>query len=322
VFTVANGAPPFDRSPLNGFRLADYSVVAAEDELDATRQAIPQTVRNFDAETPASDPLFESFLRLYEYDPAPLDVVVHAADTTELWTREYITFDAAYGTERVGLFLYMPMAADGPLQTVVYFPGSSALWLEDIDQYPTEHIEMVVRSGRALAFPVFQSTFHREDDFVYRRQDESNAYRDHVFHWARDLGRTIDYLETRPDLDPDRLGYLGFSWGGMLAPIMLVTEARIDVAVLGVPGLSPLPTQPEVDPFNFVTRVTTPVLMLSGEYDMVHPLETSARPMFRLWSAPDSEKRHVVVDRAHFVPSAVMMRETVGWLDRFLGPVR
>lgn len=105
----------------------------------------------------------------------------------------------------------MPRDADGPLQTIVYFPAWSALWLETIDQYPTGHIEMVVRSGRAFAFPVYQSTFGRKDGFVYRRQDETNSYRDHVFHWARDLGRTLDYLETRPEVDPDRLGYLGYS---------------------------------------------------------------------------------------------------------------
>jgi dienelactone hydrolase len=320
VFTVANGAPPFDRSPLNGIRLADYSGDA--DELHTARAPIPQTVRDFTGETPVPDEIFASFTRLYEYDSAPLDAVVHSADTTQVWIREYVTFDAAYGrAERVGLYLYTPRDAEGPLQTIVYFPGSSALWLDAFDQYSTQHAEMVVRSGRAFAFPVYQSTFNRDDDFVYRRQDETNSYRDHVFHWARDLGRTVDYLETRPDIDSDRLGFLGYSWGGMLAPIMLVTEPRLDVAVLVVPGLSPLPTQPEVDPFHFVTRATQPVLMLSGEYDMIHPLETSARPMFSLWNADPAQKHHVVVDGAHFVPQPAVTRETVAWLDRFLGPV-
>ncbi|MDX1673359.1 MAG: protein kinase [Longimicrobiales bacterium] len=319
VFTVANGAPPFDRSDLNGIRLAHYFEEA--DELAAARAPIPKTVRDFSAETPVSDEIFSSFIRLYEYDPAPLDAVVHSADTTELWTREYVTFDAAYGTERVGLYLYKPLDADETLQTVVYFPGSSALWLDTIDQYPTQHIELIVRSGRAFAFPVYQSTFNRDDGFVYRRQDETNSYRDHVFHWSRDLRRTVDYLETRPEIDAQRLGYMGFSWGGMLAPIMLVTEPRLKVAVLVVPGLSPLPTQPEVDPFNFVTHTTQPVLMLSGEYDMVHPLATSARPMFRLWAADSAHKHHVVVDRAHLVPQSALTREAVPWLDRFLGPV-
>jgi hypothetical protein len=32
-------------------------------------------------------------------------------------------------------------------------------------------------------------------------------YRDHVIAWSEDLGRTIDYLETRHDLRTDHLAY-------------------------------------------------------------------------------------------------------------------
>jgi hypothetical protein len=50
---------------------------------------------------------------------------------------------------------------------------------------------------------------------------EANSfYRDHVIEWAKDLGRAIDYVETRSDLDHEKLAYYGFSWGGTLAPIM------------------------------------------------------------------------------------------------------
>jgi predicted esterase len=320
VFTVANGAPPFDRSPMNGFRLASYSSQA--EDLEVTKRPLEHAVRDFTRETPVSDELFEVYKRLYAYDRAPLNAEAHSADTTDVWIREYVTFDAAYGNERVGLHLYLPREQVRPLQTVVYFPGSNALWMRSFDQYSTDHANMIVRGGRAFAFPVYQSTFDRDDGFVYRRQDETNTYRDHVVHWAKDLGRTLDYLETRGDIDTDKLAYLGFSWGGMVAPIMLTAESRLRVAVLGVPGLSPLPTQPEVDAFNFVTRTTQPVLMLSGEFDMIHPLESAARPMFDLWAVPADQKKHVVVDQAHFVPYLVMAQETLGWLDRFLGPVR
>jgi pimeloyl-ACP methyl ester carboxylesterase len=107
----------------------------------------------------------------------------------------------------------------------------------------------------------------------------------------------------------------------MIAPIMLSTEPRLKVAVLGLPGLSPLPTQPEVDAFNFVGRASQPVLMLSGEYDMIHPLETTARPLFALWNAPKDQKQHVVARGGHQVPYYVMVQETLAWLDRFLGPI-
>jgi len=318
VFTVANSAPPFDRSPMNGFRLASYGEDAGA--LAATRAPIADAVRDFARETPVSDAVFQVYKRLYAYDAAPLDVSSQLLDSTETWVREYVTFRAAYGNERVGLHLYTPRGKRGPFQTVVYFPGSNALWQSAFDQYSTDHAEMIVRSGRAFAFPVYKSTFNRRDGFVYRRQDETNTYRDHVLYWAKDLGRSLDYLESRADIDAGKFAYLGYSWGGMIAPILLSTEPRLKVAVLGLPGLSPLPTQPEVDAFHFVGRASQPVLMLSGEYDMIHPLETTARPLFALWNAPADRKKHVVAHGGHQVPYYVMVQETLAWLDRFLGP--
>ena len=89
-----------------------------------------------------------------------------------------------------------------------------------------------------------------------------------------------------------------------------------------MPGFSPLPTQPVVDPFNFVTRVQLPVLMLSGEYDQVYPLETAARPFFELLGTDESEKAHFIAPGGHTVPYTDLTRETLDWFDRYLGEVR
>ena len=48
----------------------------------------------------------------------------------------------------------------------------------------------------------------------------TELYRDHVIYWSKDLGRSIDYLETRPDLDPQKIGYYGLSWGAAMGPIL------------------------------------------------------------------------------------------------------
>ena len=50
-----------------------------------------------------------------------------------------------------------------------------------------------------------------------------NAYRDMVVQWSKDLGRTIDYLETRADIDAGKVGYYGLSAGANAAlPIVAV----------------------------------------------------------------------------------------------------
>ena len=57
--------------------------------------------------------------------------------------------------------------------------------------------------------------------------------------------------------------------------------------------------RPEIDPFNYAPRVRLPVLMLNGRYDLVVPLESSARPMFRLLGTPSDNKLLRVYDSDH-----------------------
>jgi pimeloyl-ACP methyl ester carboxylesterase len=80
--------------------------------------------------------------------------------------------------------------------------------------------------------------------------------------------------------------------------------------------------RPEVDPLNFVQRSKAPTLMINGRNDPLFPYETAQVPMFRLLGAPESDKRHyVVADAGHPAFNHDVVREIVGWLDRYLGPV-
>lgn len=40
-------------------------------------------------------------------------------------------------------------------------------------------------------------------------------------------GRTVDYLESRDDIQSDRLAYFGVSWGGRLGAIIPAVEPRL-----------------------------------------------------------------------------------------------
>jgi hypothetical protein len=80
---------------------------------------------------------------------------------------------------------------------------------------------------------------------------------------------------------------------------------------------------PEVDPFNFLAHDQTPTLMINGRSDLLVPLETSQIPMFRLLGAPAKDKRHVVLEGGHAsVRFQEVIKETLDWLDRYLGPVK
>jgi dienelactone hydrolase len=278
--------------------------------------------RDYASETPVSDDTFRQFLRLFDYDKTPLNARVEAVDeeTSDDWIKETITFDAAYGRERVRAYLYRPRRTQPPYQTVVGFPGDNGFGIRSSDQLrPVEHL---LKSGRAYLFPIYKSTYERGDEFKSSMPNVTNAYREHVVYWSKDLRRSIDYLATRPDIDMQRLAYYGLSWGGRMAPIMLATERRFKAAVVTIAGLRHQAVQPEADPFNYLPRVTLPMLMLNGRYDFYFPVETSQRPYFERLGTPAADKAWMVYDGSHMVPVTQVARESLAWLDRYLGPVR
>jgi len=140
-----------------------------------------------------------------------------------------------------------------------------------------------------------------------------------VIMWSKELRRTIDYIETRKDLDTSKIAYYGFSWGGALGALVPALEPRLKVVVLEVGGLYAEHTLPEVDQINFAGRIRIPLLMINGMYDHFFPVETSQKPLFRLFGTPDSDKRQVIFAAGHGLPKDVPEKETLDWLDRYLG---
>jgi dipeptidyl aminopeptidase/acylaminoacyl peptidase len=142
--------------------------------------------------------------------------------------------------------------------------------------------------------------------------------------WWKDLSRSVDYLETRNDIDHDKIGYVGSSWGAWMAPMFLGQDDRYKVAVLRLGGFITYTMLPAFDPFNFASRVTIPVLMLNGKYDYIFPYHTSQLPMFEALGTPSADKRLVLFETDHTVHGYrnMMIREVLDWLDRYLGQVR
>lgn len=315
MFNDAFEQPAWDRSVTNGLRLALYG----DEDFAAAGIPIKQPIRDFFAEQPVSDETYKVFLSMFAYDPAPLNATVEVRDTTpEDWVRERISFDAAYGGERMLANLFVPKSARPPYQAVVYFPGSGAIYQDSLVSWAGEFL---VKDGRAVIIPVYDGVWERRDDLDTDTPNETIAYRDRVIRWYQDLGRSIDYLETRDDIDAGKLAYFGVSWGGRLGVLMTAVEPRFDAAVFYVAGLKFQRAQPEADPFHFVTRLAIPVLMLNGRHDMFFPVETSQKPMFQLLGTPDEHRRHVIAEGGHDVPRQLLIRETLDWLDRYLGPV-
>jgi dienelactone hydrolase len=315
AFAELDRRPPFDRSANNGFRCVRYSQ-PLHDHFTAPQF---QQIRDYTSERPVPDEVFAIYRSMYLYDRGGLDPRVESVDESpDAWRKEKVTFRAAYGNERMAAYLFLPKSGKPPFQTVVFMPWVSAIFTpSSVNLVCMEWIDFVIKSGRAVIYPVYQGTYERR----FPPPRSAIGLRDFTVMLVKDLSRSIDYLETRPEIRKGQLAYYGASWGANNGPFLAV-ESRVKAAVLADGAFPDWRPRPEADPINFAPRVKIPVLMINGRYDFVYPLDKLQEPMFRWFGAPERDKRHAVLETTHYamVARTEVVREVLGWLDKYLGP--
>ncbi|HXW92198.1 MAG TPA: SUMF1/EgtB/PvdO family nonheme iron enzyme [Terriglobales bacterium] len=319
MFVDDDAQSPFERLPTYGFRcMKNLGMPDANGEV--LKQPIENLTRDYNNEKPVSDQVFEIYKKFYAYDKFELAPNLESADDSGgYWTKQKITFNAAYGNERIIAYMFLPKNATPPYQAIIYYPHSGARELRSSENLDLRFVDFIIKSGRALLYPVYKGTFERH---VEIDQPATNVRRDLTIQRAKDFFRSVDYLETRPDVDQGKLGFYGLSWGATVGPRLLALEKRVKVGVLVGGGLPSELEPAEVDAINFVPRVTIPVLMINGRYDFDTPLNTCQIPLFRLLGTPLKDKRQALFDTGHVVPRNEMIKETLDWLDRYLGPAK
>ncbi len=315
VFLETDGRAPLSRDPTVGFRLVRYDTAPAAVTLEPVRQM------RFDFRTiePVSDEVYDVLRARYEPEQTPLDARVERSDDSgPHWIHETVSLEPGYPDVRLQVNLFLPRNAEPPYQAVVMRPTSVVNGLDQIDDWLVFIPEWVLRSGRALVVPSYWGTLER-------RTEASGRDRARTVRQAMDLVRTVDYLQTREDIRGDGLGYLGISAGAEYAAIYLAVEPRFAGAVLvggGYHDEHQLAEPPEIQPWNFASRVNTPVLMINGKTDFTLPLETAQKPMFEMLGTPAEHKKMVLLDGGHVdTDRAPMIREALDWYDRYMGTV-
>jgi hypothetical protein len=129
-FRDADARLPFDRSPNNGFRTIKSGVPVPA----AALGAVERLERDYRTEKPADDERFNVYVGLFSYDHTKLNASIESVDdSSPMWRVERITYEAAYGNERISAYLFLPKHAAPPYQTVVYFPHGSSLSLRSFE---------------------------------------------------------------------------------------------------------------------------------------------------------------------------------------------
>jgi dienelactone hydrolase len=321
-----------ERSRLNGFRLVKNQGDAPN---AATLTAALDLLINSSSKVapkPVSDEVYADYKRQFAYVPGVLhETQPVTMSSNEDWIKQRVTIDAGYNGERLDVIMFLPKRARPPYQPIVFFSGGGAvafpLKSEDIEPgFAGMPLDYVVKSGRVLVQPIIQGSYER----FKSANDPNDRVRD-LREWIErrwDIGRTLDYLATRSDIDAARAGFMGLSFGASAALPLVAVESRLKAAVLISGGMpppgGPLTSQiPLMDVSSHAARIRIPVLMINGRYDEVFPLETAQQSLFRVLGTAPADKRHVVLDFGHgSPPRAETLRETLGWFDKYLGEVR
>ncbi len=310
---------PWQRADTDGLRCASFPEGEAPEHL---RRSIRFPPQDFSVTVTLPDAVFEARRLSYNYDKN-LPLADRVDSSTELdWgaTEEWVSVDAAYG-QRLPIRLHLPTDGEPPYQAIVFFGGGNVLRSNELDD-PRAPVDALVRAGRALVEPVYDGTFQRNDGRTLQRISGEGA-RELFAHWIQDLGRTLDYLERRPDFDGDRVSFMGMSLGAALVPTLLPFVPRFKTAILYSGGFGRTSPQPSIDDqIALAQRIRIPILMLGGENDFNLPIDPHQIALFRAFGTPDEDKSHHIYDAGHWpLPMNEVIRETVDFLDRYMGPV-
>ncbi len=311
--------PPFDRSPGNGFRtVRNKQPLSAE----LTAPLVPSG-RDFSKEKPVSDDVFQAYKAMYAYDKRPLDAKPEGpVEDTPDWTKQRISIDAGYEAQRLDMYLFLPKNVHAPFETVLFFPSARVEIMPDSHNLgDMQFIDYLIKSGRALLYPVYNGTYER----ARRTQARPGAIDDlqSTIQQSKEVRRGLDYLESRPDIDASKIAYLGVSMGSAYGVIFTALDDRFKAIVFLDGGFFLGPPPRGRDQLDFAPRVTKPVLMVNGKYDFSFSVERAQNPLFRLLGTPANAKSHVILDTPHDVSEQkeILSKEVLAWLDQYLGRV-
>jgi dienelactone hydrolase len=143
--------------------------------------------------------------------------------------------------ERMPATMTLPVKADAPVPVIVLLHGSDQE-MDFVEEICTPFNEA------GFAMVCFDQYMRGERKVKGGMWTMMTGYRARCWKTVHDSRRLIDYLQTRPDIDHDRIYLVGASYGAITGTAVLAQEKRIKAADLVVGGgnLKLLAKAPEV----------------------------------------------------------------------------
>ncbi len=223
---------------------------------------------------------------LFAYDvAAPLNLQKTVESTIDGVEVGRISFNSPDGGAATGM-LFDPVTRSSPRPGIVLMHG-----LPGNARVMTGYAQVLAQHGAVVI--AIDAPFARRGGEPVRMSTEDRAEQ---IQLIKDLQRAVDVLRAHPDVDDERIAYLGISYGGAMGALFVGIERRLKTAVLvvGDGGLVSHFTGPEdfsfmaglscatrvawframapIEPIRFVPHAApTPLLLQSGREDNLVP---------------------------------------------------
>ena len=295
----------WNRSSYNGIRLVKKIEPDNSGEIFYKREKL----RNFYENFRTTDKEWDLIESLFMYDKNKVNF--EQLETSKVTGQEFYCTSSNIITSNTTMPVHHLQANPNvkSKKAIIYFPGSNALYRDKLN-YPAS-ITTIVNSGVDVIFPEYLSTYSRRDGMKTDIGNTTMNYRDHLITWVKEVRYAVDYA-IQNGYEPH---YFGVSWGGQVGVNILAIEDRFKTGILYVGGISLDDVREEIQPEKYAARIKTPTLLLNGRYDFYFPYQSSQLPLFNLMNLDNNNKRHVVVDYAHYVPTHIVREETLKWIN-------
>jgi dipeptidyl aminopeptidase/acylaminoacyl peptidase len=259
---------------------------------------------------------YQAVKKFFEYDPAkPLEARVVERKEEEESIREKIVYRGVRGFLVPGYLEWPKGRGEGPYPIVLLLHGWSGSresgWKEGGYLSGSNLRQSLLEKGFAIFAIDAQTHGERMAENDYGMVNDytpegGEALRKNYFTLPEiyqqtvcDYRRGLDYLATRPEVDSERIGALGYSMGGTQTFVLTSVESRIKVSVACVTPAMAGKYDP-VSPKNFARGIQTqPFLMLMGKEDTMCPIE-HAEALLQLLPTPT--KKLLWYDSGHKLP--------------------
>jgi dienelactone hydrolase len=174
-----------------------------------------------------------AFLKLIERPRVPLASAVKELSPVGELSQEHFSFAAELGQRVPGILLKSPkFTGRRPVVIILHGTGGNKEGMQALlTPYAERGFVAVAIDGRYHGERTKAGRGSAEYSEAMLRTYRTGKEHPFLYDTVWDIMRLLDYLETRKDIDPKRIGMMGISKGGMETYLAAAVDSRVAVAV-------------------------------------------------------------------------------------------